>query len=77
VKRTLAILSVAVVLVAGCTGDDPNGPTPGGSFSPRCLAFMKAYEDAKTAAEADRSDETEAALERAQGRLFSSGCLKS
>lgn len=80
VKRIIGALVVAVLLAPGCDlapSVPPNGPTLGGDPSPRCLALIEAYDQAKGAVETHPSDEAEATLDRAREKLFASGCLKS
>jgi hypothetical protein len=73
-KRIVGL--VAVLFVSGCTAGS-NLPTPGPGLSPRCAAILDEYDRVKANATASPSEETKAALEDAQGKLFASGCLKS
>jgi hypothetical protein len=80
VKRIVGAVVVAILLAPGCDmapNGPPNGPTPGGDPSPRCLALIEEYDHSKAAAESHPSDEAEATLDRAREKLFASGCLKS
>jgi hypothetical protein len=79
VKRIIGALFIAALLAPGCdmAASPPNGLTPGGEPSPRCLALIEAYDRTKAAVQAHPSEDAEAALERAQEKLYASGCLKS
>ena len=75
-KRIVGVVTAAVLVASGCKAG-PNLPTPGPDVSTRCAAMFDEFDRAMANATASPSNDTKAALEDAQGKLFVSGCLKS